>query len=151
MVRQERRFTVDTSLYVDALRTADGNAALIAFHAAYAPFEHLSAVVVHELRAGVRGQAATKLESGLVAPFERRGRLITPSYSAWKESGRVLAELVAPAAWGSVPRSFVNDVLLAMSCRESGIVLVTNNLRDCERIAAVRPFDFVPPWPVPAS
>jgi predicted nucleic acid-binding protein len=150
-VRSERRYTVDTNLYIDALRTADGSAALIAFHAAFAPFEHLSAVVVQELRAGARGQAAAKLENSIVAPFERRGRLITPSHAAWKESGRVLAELVAPNAWSSVSRSFVNNVLLAMSCRESGMVLVTNNLRDCERIAAIRPFDFVPPWPIPAS
>jgi predicted nucleic acid-binding protein len=150
-VRRERRYTVDTNLYVDALRTTEGNAALIAFHAAYAPFELLSAVVAQELRAGVRGRAARMLEAAIIAPFERRARLITPSYSAWKESGRVLAELVAPAAWSAVPRSFVNDVLLAMSCRESGVVLVTNNLRDCARIADVRAFDFVPPWPIPSS
>src|SRR5262249_22494749 len=107
--------------------------------------------VVQELRAGVRGRAAARLESAIVAPFERRGRLVTPSYAAWKESGRVLSELVAPSAWRTVRRSFVNDVLLAMSCRESRIVLVTNNLRDCMRIASVRPFDFVAPWPIPAS
>ena len=149
MPRRERRYTVDTSLYVDAIRTIEGNGALAAFHAGYAPFEYLSAVVVQELRAGVRGAAATKLEAGIIAPFERRGRLITPSYPAWKEAGRVLAELVAPSGWASVTRSFVNDVLLAMSCRESGIVLVTNNLRDCARIAAVKAFDYVAPWPIP--
>ena len=149
-MRSERRYTVDTNLYIDAMRTADGNAALRAFHAAYAPFEHLSAVVVQELRAGVRGRAAARLEAAIVAPFERRGRLVTPSYAAWKESGRVLAELVGGAEWRSVSRSFVNDVLLAMSCREAGIVLVTKNLRDCARISAVRRFDYVAPWPIPA-
>ena len=148
---RERRYTVDTNLYIDAMRSAEDNAALVAFHAAYAPFEHLSAVVVQELRAGVRGKAAARLEAAIVAPFERRGRLVTPSYAAWKESGRVLAELVAPTTWSSVSRSFVNDVLLAMSCRESGMVLVTNNLRDCLRIAAVRAFDFEAPWPIPAT
>jgi predicted nucleic acid-binding protein len=149
-VASERRYTVDTNLYIDAMRTADGNAALAAFHAAYAPFEHLSAIVVQELRAGVRGRAAARLESAVIAPFERRGRLVTPSYAAWKEAGRVLAEMIAPTGWASVSRSFVNDVHLAMSCRESGIVLVTSNIRDCMRIASVRPFDFVPPWPIPA-
>jgi len=149
-VRAERRYTIDTNLYIDGMRTADGNAGLCAFHAAYAPFEHLSAVVVQELRAGVRGSAAARLEAAVIAPFERRGRLVTPSYEAWKESGRVLAELVGGAEWSSVSRSFVNDVLLAMSCRESGMVLVTKNLRDCARIAAIRKFDYVAPWPVPA-
>lgn len=147
----ERRYTVDTNLYIDAIRTAEGNAGLTAFHAAYAPFEHLSAVVAQELRAGVRGRAAATLESAIIAPFERRGRLVMPSYAAWKESGRVLAELVGPSDWGSVSRSFVNDVLLAMSCREAGIVLVTTNVRDFARIAAVRAFDVVPPWPVPET
>ncbi len=75
---------------------------------------------------------------------------MTPTYDAWKETGRVLAELV-PANDGPAPRSFVNDVLLAMSCRESGIVLVTKNVADFTRIAAVRSFDFVRPWPMPAA
>jgi hypothetical protein len=96
----------------------------------------------------VRGRAAARLEAAIVAPFERRDRLVTPSYAAWKETGRVLSELVAPAMWAAVTRSFVNDVLLAMSCREAGVVLVTRNVVDCARIATVRPFDFVAPWPV---
>ena len=65
--RRERRYTVDTNLYIDALRTEEGRTALSAFHAAYAPFEHLSAVVVQELRAGVRGAAAAKLEDAILA------------------------------------------------------------------------------------
>jgi predicted nucleic acid-binding protein len=146
---RERRYTVDTNLYIDALRTAEGKISLSAFHAAYAPFEHLSAVVAQELRAGVRGSAAARLEDSILAPFERRGRLVTPTYAAWKETGRVLAELIAPTGWNTVSRSFVNDVLLAMSCRESGMVLVTKNVADCARIADVRPFDFVAPWPRP--
>ena len=147
----ERRYTVDTSLYIDALRTEAGCAALTAFHIDYAPFEYLSAVVVQELRAGVRGRAADKLEDAIIAPFERRGRLLTPSYAAWKECGRVLSTIIGPAAWDAVSRSFVNDALLAMSCREAGVVLVTKNARDFTRIATVRSFDFVPPWPVPQS
>jgi len=147
-----RRYTVDTNLYIDALRTEEGKSALNAFHAAYAPFEHLTAVVVQELRAGVRGRAASRLEAMLFAPFERRRRIIAPSYGAWKDAGRVLSELIAPAAWGgdSVSRSFVNDVLLAMTCREAGVVLVTRNVADFTRIATVRPFDFVRPWPMPS-
>jgi predicted nucleic acid-binding protein len=144
-----RRFAIDTNLYIDALRTDTGRVALNAFHASFAPFVHLSAVVLHELRAGVRDRAATTLETNVIAPFERRGRVFAPSYGAWKESGRVLADLFRPADWKSVTRSFVNDTLLAMSCREAGVVLVTSTLSDFRRIAAVRAFDFVPPWPGP--
>ena len=142
-----RPHVLDTHLYIEAIRSEKGKVALGEFHQAFAPYLHLSAVVAQELRAGVSGADGARLESGLFAAYERRGRLIAPSYSAWKESGRVLGELVAPAARRSVTRSFVNDVLLAMSCREAGAVLVTANWADFARIAKVRPFDFVAPWP----
>jgi predicted nucleic acid-binding protein len=142
-----RRFAIDTNLYIDALRTETGRVALNAFHATFAPFVHLSAVVAQELRAGARDRAAASLDTNIVSPFERRGRVFAPSYAAWKESGRVLAELLGPKDWRSVTRSFVNDTLLAMSCREAGVVLVTSNVSDFRRIAAVREFDFAEPWP----
>lgn len=142
-----RRLALDTHLYVDALRTEKGRVALNAFHTDFTPFIHLCSVVAHELRAGVRGAAAARVDSGLIAPFERRGRVFAPTHRAWKDAGAVLSELVAPAQWRSVSRSFVNDVLLAMACREAGVVLVTNNTTDFERIAAVRSFAFVAAWP----
>ena len=142
-----RAHVIDSHLYIDALRSERGRDALAVFQDAFAPFLHLSAVVAQELRAGVPAHAAAKLDAALFAPYERRDRVITPSYAAWKDTGRVLAELIAPAQWRSVTRSFVNDVLLAMSCREAGAVLVTGNTGDFARIASVRRFDFVPPWP----
>jgi predicted nucleic acid-binding protein len=142
-----RRYVIDTPLYIDALSTDEGKRALNVFHELFVPFLHLSAVVAQELRAGVRPPAAARLEAALLAPYERRGRLIAPSYSAWKETGRVLSELVAPAGRRSVTRSFVNDILLAMSCREAGVVLVTGNTSAFAQIVAVRDFEFVAPWP----
>ena len=141
------RFAIDTHLYIDALRTEKGRIALNAFHTGFTPFIHLCSVVAHELRAGVRGDAAERVDAALVAPFERRGRVFTPSHRAWKDAGAVLSELVAPSQWRSVSRSFVNDVLLAMACREAGVSLITNNTADFERIAAVRSFAFVAAWP----
>ena len=142
-----RPHVLDTHLYIDAIRNEAGKRALEEFHQVFTPFLHFSAVVAQELRAGVSGADGARLELGLFAPYERRGRVIAPSYTAWKETGRVLAELVAPAARASVTRSFVNDILLAMSCREAGAVLVTANKADFARIAKVRRFDFVEPWP----
>lgn len=46
-----------------------------------------------------------------------------------------------------VSKRKVNDILLALSCREAGITVVTENLRDFERIDAITPIDFVPAWP----
>jgi predicted nucleic acid-binding protein len=44
-------------------------------------------------------------------------------------------------------KAFGNDVLLALSCRESGCVLVTDNRRDFQRIRRFAQFEFIGPWP----
>lgn len=149
----ERRYALDTNIFIRATRDPAWNDQLVRFQAAFAPFEVLAAVVAQELLAGARGTSARVLERSVLEPFERRGRVIVPSYAAWKETGTLLATLVGrrTARWTDVSRSLVNDILLAMSCREAGIVLVTENMRDFERIAEVREFDFVPPWPAPSG
>jgi predicted nucleic acid-binding protein len=147
---KRRKYVVDTNLFIDAFVDPAAMIALQAFHGVFAPFEYLSAVVVSELRAGARTRAAREaIESAVVAPFERRRRLVTPSYAAWGAAGDALATLgntegLVPK---QVPRSFGNDLLLAASCREAGLTIVTRNRRDFARIARVIPVDFVDPWP----
>jgi|SRR5437868_8979911 len=41
MKRSERKYVLDTNLFIEALRDAVTNARLIQFHAAFAPFEYL--------------------------------------------------------------------------------------------------------------
>ena len=147
----ENKYALDTHLIVEALRDPATNARLIQFHTAFAPFEYLHAVVVQELRSGVKGGGHLRsLERHILDPFVRRGRLITPSFAAWKRSGDVLRELARldGLELSGVRKSFGNDILLAASCRESGITLVTDNLRDFRRIHRILPFEFVGPWPI---
>lgn len=49
-----RKYALDTNLFVKAMRSAASAAQLGEFHAMFAPFEYLSAVVVQELRAGLQ-------------------------------------------------------------------------------------------------
>lgn len=153
MARRERKYTLDTQLFIRAFRDAEANAALQAFHTVFAPFEYLTAVVVQELRAGATPAQAARLQAHVFAPFERRGRVLTPSYGAWKQAGAILARLAAAEGLElrAVARGFVNDVLLALTCREAGVTLVTENARDFARIAKVFAFEFVGPWPMPSS
>jgi hypothetical protein len=46
-----------------------------------------------------------------------------------------------------VSKAFANDLMLALSCRESGCVLVTENDRDFSRIRRFIAFEYVKPWP----
>jgi predicted nucleic acid-binding protein len=151
MTATNRKYTLDTNLFIDALRDRDTNAQLIQFHAAFAPFEYLSAVVVQELRSGVKaGRYLRALERHVLNPFIRRYRLITPSFAAWQRSGDILRELARQdgLVLSNLRKSFANDVLLAVSCREAGVILVTDNLEDFSRIRRVFAFDFTAPWPV---
>jgi predicted nucleic acid-binding protein len=149
----ERKYVLDTNLFIRAFRDPGANATLQQFHQLFAPFEYLSAVVAQELRAGARSPAdRRKLERHVLDLYIRRGRMITPSARAWEESGDLLATLARDDGLelARVSKAFGNDVLLALSCREAGLVLVTENERDFTRIARLAPFTFVKPWPVPA-
>jgi predicted nucleic acid-binding protein len=105
----ERKYVLDTNLFIRAFREPGANAELQRFHEVFAPFEYLSAVVAQELRAGARSTAARRLlERHVLSVFARRDRV-----------------------------------------REAGVVLVTDNLRNFERIQRRAPFQFVGPWPLP--
>ena len=150
----ERKFLLDTNLFIQGFRDPHANASLARFHQLFAPFEYLSAVVAQELRAGARSHNDRRLlERHVLGLYRRRGRLVTPSARAWEESGDVLAELARREGLdlSRLSKAFGNDVLLALSCREAGIVLVTDNARDFQRIGRVLAFEFVKPWPTPAS
>jgi len=146
----ERKFLLDTSLFIQGFRDPQANASLQRFHQVFAPFEYLSAVVAQELRAGARSPNDRRLlERHVLDLYRRRGRLVTPSARAWEDSGDILAELGRREGLDlrRVSKAFGNDVLLALSCRETGIVLVTDNERDFDRIARIAAFEFVGPWP----
>jgi predicted nucleic acid-binding protein len=146
----ERKYVLDTNLFIHAFREPRANAELQRFHQAFAPFEYLSVIVAQELRAGIRARGdRQRLERSVLDVYRRRGRLIAPSPQVWEDSGDVLSELGQRDGLdvARVSKAFGNDILLALSCRESGLVLVTDNRRDFDRIARVREFDFVQPWP----
>jgi predicted nucleic acid-binding protein len=137
------KYALDANLFIDAFRDAEEEVRLLAFHRQFAPVQYLSVVVALELRAGVRTAAArARLERHVLRPFEERGRVIVPGRLSWDLAGDAMAQL-RPAAG----RAFYNDVLIAASCREHGVTLVTRNLRDFARISEVLPFDFVAAWP----
>jgi predicted nucleic acid-binding protein len=145
-----RKYVLDTQIFIDAFRDRTANEALQRFHRAFAPFEYLSVVVAQELRAGVTQERDRKvLERNVLDVFERAGRTFAPTASAWHRSGDLLSDMARTEGLeiGRVSKSFANDVLLALSCREAGCVLVTGNERDFHRIRRYVSFEYVKPWP----
>ncbi|MEJ7809528.1 MAG: PIN domain-containing protein [Gemmatimonadaceae bacterium] len=150
MAATPRKFVLDTNCFVDAARDPGHAIAFEAFCAQAAPGLYLSAVVAAELRAGARpARARRTLEERILAPYIRRGRVVTPSSAAWEALGTTLAVLGERQGLElrRVPRSFVFDILVAHSARELGAVLVSRNTRDLERIARVFAFEYAAPYP----
>lgn len=145
-----RKYALDSQLFIAAFRDPSANQALQRFHEGFAPFEYLSAIVAQELRAGIRRPADLKsLETHVLSVYERAGRVFAPSADAWHRSGDVLSAMAKREGLevGRASKSFGNDILLALSCRQAGCVLITDNQRDFQRIQRYVSFEFVAPWP----
>jgi predicted nucleic acid-binding protein len=146
-----RKFVLDTNCFIDASRTDAGAGAFAEFCARAAPRLYLSTVVAAELRAGVGNTNQRRvLDRQVLSAYVRRRRVVNPSTAAWEALGTTLARLVADEGLvlSEVRKSFVFDILIAWSCRETGAVLVSRNVKDLSRIAEVFKFEFVAPYPL---
>jgi predicted nucleic acid-binding protein len=96
-----------------------------------------------------REQDRKALERHVLEIFARVNRTITPSADAWHRSGDILAEMSRKDGLevARISKAFANDILIALSCRETGSVLVTDNQHDFQRIHRFIQFEFVKPWP----
>ena len=148
------KYTLDTNVFIDGFRTEEAQAEVFAFLNRALPFTYLSAVVMQELAAGARtADAARYLQRGVFEPFQRRRRVFAPSSTAFAESGRVLAAVAAREGWHRLDEqpSLLNDSLIAASCREQGITLITKDA-DFRRLAPfVKGFRYAAPWPAAAA
>jgi len=94
-------------------------------------------------------QAARDVQRGVFEPFERRQRVFAPSATASVASGRVLAAIAAREGWHAFDEnpSLLNDALIAASCCEQGITLITKD-GDFKRLSPfVRGFRDAAPSP----
>jgi len=144
------KYALDTNIYVDAFRDPAAADALLGFLERAIPFTFLSAVVMQELAAGSRTPARVRdLERSVFQPFVRRGRVFAPTTAAFVRSGRMIAAVAVREGWPTVREnpSLLNDALLAASCFDAGITLVTHD-RDFARFAPfMKGWRHVRPWP----
>ena len=144
------KYALDTKVFIDGFRNEETQADVFAFLNRALPYTYLSAVVMQELAAGARtAEAARALQQTVFKPFQRRRRVFAPSASAFIDSGRILAAVAGAEGWKAVDQnpSLLNDALVAASCREQGITLITRDT-DFTRLAPfLRGLRFVEPWP----
>ncbi len=105
---------------------------------------YLSAVVLQELVAGAPDEASVKAFGAMRTVFEKKNHILVPLLEDWWQAGRVLNSLQrgrrSPVT-GQIPKISVeerlritNDVLLARIARREGVVVVTDNTGDFDKI-----------------
>ena len=132
-----RRIVVDTNGYIDWLNDMRHEDVLFGRDTV----KYLSAVVLMELRAGAFSPKDRRLVAKIEEAFHGARRIVVPSPGVFAEAGDVLRRLQTEHAYRvDATHSIVNDVLIALSARSIGAMVVTQNERDYRAIHAVRPF-----------
>jgi predicted nucleic acid-binding protein len=145
-----KKFALDTNLYIRAIREDEAAADLQSFYSTFAPVMYLSSIVLHELLVGATSVAKSReIREAVAEPFRRTRRVFTPSADAWETAADAIAAMARreKRELRSLPKSLVNDYLLAASCRESGLVLVTHNRAGFQEIRRYIKVQFTSPWP----
>ena len=125
-----RWMVFDTNVYVAALREGVGGASFGRLEES-APRAVLASVVSAELRAGALDEAGRKVVIDLARRFERLGRVVVPTARSWHDAGDILARIARrEPAFRTKIRQLWNDALIALSARQIGATVVTENVRD---------------------
>jgi predicted nucleic acid-binding protein len=135
---------IDTDLYIDLIQSGITLPLIREIYDKDTPGIYFSSVVAQELLAGARSPAGRRRVEILYRPFERVGRVVTPSHSQWKDAGGILAKVLddRPDLKTKLP-ALVNDCLLALSARSLGATLYTRNRDDFILLQSVRSFSLV--------
>lgn len=135
---------IDTDLYIDLIQSGTSLPVLRELYDKEAPGIYFSSVVAQELLAGARTLAGRRHVETLLRPFEKAGRVVTPTHRDWKEAGNILARILdlRPDLKSKLP-ALVNDSLLALSARAIGARLYTRNRDDFMLLQKVRHFSLI--------
>jgi predicted nucleic acid-binding protein len=123
----------DTSVLIDQLRT---NRHASRIWSLGVPTKN-SSVVIAELRRG----ATEPDEAKLVSEIEKNHDILTPTANNWLESGLLLAKIREDQGFEPHKlRDMHFDVLIALTARTHGALLITSNRADFELIRKYRAF-----------
>ena len=134
------KLLLDTSVYILKLRGQLASEIEEQLRRAL-PLTFLASVVAYELYRGAIDRAGKRLINHLVTPFEKTGRVITPSHGNWRDAARIVTALLRtePSLATKVP-ALQNDTLIALSARHVGATVWTSDAEDFSLIRQQRPF-----------
>jgi predicted nucleic acid-binding protein len=122
----------DTSVYIAAIHGGIESPAFLLLNREL-PKTYLASVVSAELRAGATSVTARRAVEQFTSRAHKVGRVVAPGAGTFDRAGDLLGRIrqKEPRLRSKIPR-FWNDLLIALSARELGAVLVTCDARDFE-------------------
>jgi hypothetical protein len=100
---------------------------------------------MQELAAGAVDESELKKLNAARLAYQKEDRLLTPTGDDWWQAGKVLNSLLrglksrknglTPKLPDSEKHRIISDVLIAVTARRAGVSVITDNLKDFERIA----------------
>lgn len=123
----------DTSVFVDHLRSGRHRERL----ETVAGLIRTSSVVLAELWRG----ATKPAEKAFLKDLERNHPILTPTEKNWRESGQLLGHMQVDLGFSPEKlRDLHFDVLIALTARTQGALLISSNRTDFELIRKYREF-----------
>lgn len=137
------KYIFDTNIYIRCVLDRDFSLQHAGRYTRDLPSTFFSSVVVQELVVGCVDELALRRVQNFFLPFERVRRIVNPGYDDWKEAGLVAVRIgVRRPDLRSKKVGLIHDIMLALSCRRIGAVLVTLNSQDFELIRRFVRFQF---------
>jgi len=97
-----------------------------------------------ELRAGAFTRTDIKIVQALARTYRKSRRVLAPGDTEFLRAGEMLAKLQEREGYDlKKTASITNDVLIALSARQIGATVVTQNRRDFEAVRRNRHFDLL--------
>lgn len=134
----------DTNIYIDWLNAGHYEELLLE----RSFVRYMSTIVLMELRTGAFSKVSQKAIEDIHLTFSRTGRLIVPTATTFWDVGCLLQILQKDKGYDLKKCChLVNDALIALSSRQIGATVITQNEDDFKQIQQIRGFKLmvVPP------
>lgn len=123
---------LDTNVFVDYLR--QGSHAEWVFGRVGEVVRFLSSIVLMELRLGANTPRRARAVDRIRDAFPS-GRLVAPAPQQFDQAGRLFRILYGDGSGRADRLGPINDFLIALTARQIGATVVTNNLNEFRRLA----------------
>lgn len=125
------KYLFDTNIYIEAFRSEKKKEDFRRLCFPILPLTFFSAVVAYELNVNAIDDRTREALAEFIQPLERAGRLIAPAFDDWIEASRLVTQIESKdRVWRSKLPALLNDILIALSARRVGAMLITHNEDD---------------------